>query len=44
MENHRRLPGVLTVIVIAVMIGASELMGEREIIFPEIAAIAVRGR
>lgn len=41
MENHRRLPGVLTVIIIAVMIGASELMGEREIIFPEIAAIAV---
>lgn len=41
MENHRRLPGVLTVIVIAVMIGTSELLGEREIIFPEIAAIAV---
>lgn len=41
MENHRRLPGVLTVIIIAVMIGASELLGEREIIFPEIAAIAV---
>ena len=42
MENHRHLPGVLTVTVIAVMIAASELFGEREIIFPEIAAIAVR--
>ena len=41
MENHRHLPGVLTVTVIAVMIAASELFGEREIIFPEIAAIAV---
>ena len=41
MENHRLLPGVLTVGIIAVMIAASELFGEREIIFPEIAAIAV---
>ena len=41
MENHRHLPGELTVIVIAVMIAASEVLGEREIIFPEIAAIAV---
>ena len=41
MENHRLLPGVLTVGIIAVMIAASELLGEREIIFPEIAAIAV---
>ena len=41
MDNHRHLPGVLTVCVIAVMIAASELLGEREIIFPEIAAIAV---
>ena len=41
MQNHRPLPGVLTVAVIAVMIAASEWFGEREIIFPEIAAIAV---
>ena len=41
MEHHRHLPGVLTVCVIALMIAASELLGEREIIFPEIAAIAV---
>lgn len=41
MEHHRHLPGVLTVCIIAVMIAASELLGEREIIFPEIAAIAV---
>ncbi len=41
MENHRYLPGVLTVGIIALMIFASELLGEREIIFPEIAAIAV---
>ena len=41
MENHRHLPGELTVIVIAIMIAASEVLGEREIIFPEIAAIAV---
>ena len=41
MEHHRHLPGVLTVCVIALMIVASELLGEREIIFPEIAAIAV---
>ena len=41
MENHRFLPGVLTVGIVAVMIAASELFGEREIIFPEIAAIAV---
>ena len=40
MENHRHLPGVLTVMIIAVMIAASEVLGEREIIFPEIAAIA----
>lgn len=41
MEKHRHLPGVLTVCVIALMIAAAELLGEREIIFPEIAAIAV---
>ena len=41
MDNHRPLPGVLTVLIISIMIGASELLGEREIIFPEIAAIAV---
>ena len=41
MENHRHLPGVLTVGIIAMMIGLSEALGEREIIFPEIAAIAV---
>ena len=41
MEYHRRLPGVRAVIIVAVMIGTSERLGEREIIFPEIAAIAV---
>lgn len=41
MDNHRPSPGVLTVLIISIMIGASELLGEREIIFPEIAAIAV---
>ena len=41
MEKHRHLPGVLTVCIIALMIAASEVFGEREIIFPEIAAIAV---
>lgn len=41
MENHRHLPGVLTAAVITLMIGAAEVLGEREIIFPEIAAIAV---
>ena len=41
MENHRLLSGVLTVLIITLMVGAAELLGEREIIFPEIAAIAV---
>ena len=40
MENRSLLPGALTVLIITLMVGASELLGEREIIFPEIAAIA----
>lgn len=31
----------LVVLIVAVMVGAAELLGQREIIFPEIAAIAV---
>jgi hypothetical protein len=36
----RALPPALTVLVIVLMVAAAERLGEREIIFPEIAAIA----
>ena len=41
MKRESILPQALTILVVAAMVGASELLGEQEIIFPEIAAIAV---
>lgn len=39
--NLKHIPSyILTILIIAIMVGASELLGEKEIIFPEIAAIA----
>lgn len=39
--NLKQIPNyILTMLIIAIMVGASELLGEKEIIFPEIAAIA----
>lgn len=41
MKRDDTIPALAAVLVIAVMVGTAELSGEREIIFPEIAAIAV---
>lgn len=35
------ITGAATVLMVALMVGAAELLGEKEIIFPEIAALAV---
>lgn len=41
MNLKKIISGILTVLVVAIMVGLSELLGEREIIFPEITAIAI---
>lgn len=41
MKSKYILNDVIAVLVIAIMVSASELLGEKEIIFPEIAAIAI---
>lgn len=41
MNFKKIISGILTVLVVAIMVGLSELLGEREIIFPEITAIAI---
>lgn len=40
-DTHSIIKYVTTVAIITFMVGVSEILGEREIIFPEIAAIAV---
>lgn len=40
-NSFRPIPAVLTVLITTMMVAASELTGEQEILFPEIAAIAV---
>lgn len=41
MKSKYILNDIITILIIAIMIGASEMLGEKEIIFPEIAAIAI---
>lgn len=41
MNFKKIISGILTILVVAIMIGLSELLREREIIFPEITAIAI---
>ena len=39
--KKKTLTGAATVLMVALMVGAAELLGEKEIIFPEITALAV---
>lgn len=41
MKSKHCLNDIMTIFVIAIMVGASEVLGEKEIIFPEITAIAI---
>lgn len=41
MNFKKIISGILTVLIVAIMVGLAELLGEREIIFPEITAIAI---
>lgn len=41
MKSKHCLNDIMTILVIAIMVGASEVLGEKEIIFPEITAIAI---
>lgn len=41
MKYNNILNGILTVFVVAIMVGVAEILGEKEIIFPEITAIAI---
>ena len=40
-DMRKYIPALFTVLIIVAMVGTSELMHEKEVIFPEIAAIAV---
>lgn len=40
-NGKKLLPALLTVLLVAVMVGLSEILNEKEIIFPEITALAV---
>lgn len=41
MKYNNILSGILTVFVVAIMVGVAEISGEKEVIFPEITAIAI---
>lgn len=41
MQKQKLLTGSLTILVVAIMVGTAELLREKEIIFPEITALAI---
>ena len=41
MDKRRVVTDIMTIALVAAMVGVAELLGEKEIIFPEITALAI---